>query len=108
MRSHWLPLFLLAFATPAAGLVAANPMQGSRQCLVVVAANWNSTAGVLRAFERKNGSAVWKAHGADVPVVLGKKGLAWGRGLVNAGARPVKMEGDNKAPAGFFRLGQAF
>ena len=108
MRSRWLLLLSLTIAAPAAARADANPLQRSRQCLVVMAANWNSTTGVLHAFERNNGSSSWKAHGAGVPVVLGKKGLAWGRGLVNTGAGPIKMEGDNKAPAGVFRLGQAF
>ena len=110
MRSCWLPLLFLATATPATGWTVANPLRRSQQCLVVVAANWNSTTGVLRAFERAKGGAAWKAHGGAIPVVLGKKGLAWGRGLVKTptGPDPVKIEGDNKVPAGIFRLGQAF
>jgi D-alanyl-D-alanine dipeptidase len=49
-------------------------------------------------------------RGPEIPVVLGKKGLGWGRGVVNAdpGAKPRKIEGDNKVPAGVFRLGPVF
>lgn len=110
MRPRWLPLLFLAIIGPAATARAANPLHRSRQCIVAVTANWNSTTGVLRAFERVNGRARWKARGAEVPVVVGKKGLAWGRGLVNAEAKPapLKIEGDNKAPAGVFRFGSAF
>jgi D-alanyl-D-alanine dipeptidase len=110
MRSCWLPVLFLAMAAPVTGWAAANPLRHSQQCLVVVAPNWNSVTGVLRAFERANGQAPWKARGPSIPVVLGKKGLAWGRGLVQApaGSSPVKVEGDNKAPAGIFKLGQAF
>src|SRR3954466_12704405 len=110
MRSCWLPLFFLAAAAPATGRAVVNPLRRSQQCLVVVAANWDSTNGVLRAFERTNASAPWTLRGRAIPVVLGKKGLAWGRGLVKtpAGRDSVKKEGDNKVPAGVFRLGPAF
>ncbi|HYJ06733.1 MAG TPA: L,D-transpeptidase family protein [Chthoniobacterales bacterium] len=89
---------------------AANPLRRSRQCIVVVSSNWNSTTGVLRAFERADAGGAWRARGAEVPVVLGKKGLGWGRGVVNADPepKPRKIEGDNKAPAGVFHLGTAF
>jgi D-alanyl-D-alanine dipeptidase len=84
-------------------------LQDSTQCLVVIADDWNSTTGVLRAFERPGAGGVWKIRGTDVPVVLGKKGLGWGLGLVQAGGDgPRKIEGDNKVPAGIFRLGPAF
>jgi D-alanyl-D-alanine dipeptidase len=111
MRLRWLSLFLLALIVPAAiARAAANPLRRSRQCIVVVAPNWNSTTGVLRAFERVDASGPWKARGPEIPVVLGKKGLGWGRGVVNAnaGANPRKIEGDNKVPAGIFRLGPVF
>src|SRR5687768_5348593 len=112
MRPWWLSLLLLTFIMPAATAraVATNPLRRSRQCVVVVAANWNSTTGVLRAFERADASGPWKMRGPEIPVVLGKKGLGWGRGVVKADleAMPRKIEGDNKAPAGFFRLGTVF
>lgn len=87
---------------------APSPVRRSRQCVVVVASGWNSKTGVLRLFERTGND--WKARSRDIPVVLGKKGLAWGRGLVDlpSGRGPRKIEGDNKAPAGVFRLGPAF
>ena len=87
-----------------------NPLRGSRQCVVVVAANWNSTNGVLRAYERTDAGGKWKTRGPEIPVVLGKKGLGWGRGVVSAeaAAKHRKIEGDNKVPAGVFRLGPVF
>lgn len=99
-------ILLIALADVSA---AANPLSRSRQCIVVVAPKWNSTAGVLRAFERASDGA-WETRGAAVPVVLGKKGLAWGIGLLDPENKvgPRKVEGDNKVPAGIFRLGPAF
>jgi L,D-peptidoglycan transpeptidase YkuD (ErfK/YbiS/YcfS/YnhG family) len=88
---------------------APDPLSRSRQCIVVVAPAWSSTTGFLRAFERGPGGA-WQMRGTAVPVVLGKRGLAWGIGLVDPGNSdgPRKIEGDNKVPAGIFRLGPAF
>lgn len=111
MRPRWLSLSLLALIVPAAiAHAAANPLRRSRQCIVVVAPNWNSTTGVLRAFERTDATGTWKMRGAEIPVVLGKKGLGWGRGMVSTdpGVKPRKIEGDNKVPAGVFRLGPVF
>lgn len=79
-----------------------------RQAIVVLAGEWKSTRGALRAFERERGS--WRQVGGEVPVVLGKSGLAEGIGLLDRhlpGA-PRKREGDNCVPAGIFRLTAAF
>jgi L,D-peptidoglycan transpeptidase YkuD (ErfK/YbiS/YcfS/YnhG family) len=92
------------------GRAGTSAVNSSRQCIVVVAENWTSTTGVLRSFERGASKEEWKESGSGVPVVLGKKGLGLGRGLVglNLGAAPIKKEGDDKAPAGIFRLSSAF
>lgn len=102
---------LVLFVLSAPAMIAApDPLRQSRQCLVVVSRDWNAKTGLLRAYERKNSRSEWHIHGPEIPVVLGKKGLAWGRGLMNppTGPGPVKIEGDNRVPAGVFRLGQAF
>jgi D-alanyl-D-alanine dipeptidase len=93
----------------AAVVGAGDPLRNSRQCLVVVAKDWTSTTGVLRAFDRGSAATAWKIRGPEITVVLGKKGLGWGLGLLNAKSTgPRKIEGDNKVPAGIFRLGPAF
>jgi L,D-peptidoglycan transpeptidase YkuD (ErfK/YbiS/YcfS/YnhG family) len=97
---------MVAMTAPA----ACDPLRDSRQCLLVVAPNWSSTTGVLRGFERASTTSDWKMRGNTVPVVLGKNGLGWGLGLIDTKSRagPRKIEGDNKVPAGIFRLGPAF
>jgi D-alanyl-D-alanine dipeptidase len=42
------------------------------------------------------------------PVNLGKKGLAWGRGVNSPKPGLQKKEGDQRSPAGIFRFGTAF
>ncbi|MFL6589037.1 MAG: L,D-transpeptidase [Chthoniobacterales bacterium] len=88
---------------------APGPLRTSRQCVVVVAEKWSARTGMLGGFERAGPDAPWKMHGKPTPVVLGKKGLAWGVGLLPADrAVRQKREGDNKVPAGVFKLGPAF
>ncbi|MEN3370554.1 MAG: zinc D-Ala-D-Ala dipeptidase [Verrucomicrobiota bacterium] len=111
MRPRLIPLLVLALGmTIGTGAAATDPLHRSRQCIVVVTENWSVTTGVLRAFERSGSSGRWKPRDAVVPVVGGKKGLGWGRGLVaiEASGEPMKIEGDNRAPAGIFRLRSAF
>jgi D-alanyl-D-alanine dipeptidase len=97
-------LWMIAIAT------AADLSRHSRQCVVVVAPAWNSKTALLRAFERTSPDGDWKMRGNATPVVLGKNGLGWGRGVIKmkSDAGPRKIEGDNRAPAGIFRLGPAF
>jgi D-alanyl-D-alanine dipeptidase len=107
LGTGWLLFLMIGLPTVLRG--AANPLARSRQCLVVTAADWGSTTGTLRAFERGR-AGDWKPVDGAVPVVLGKTGLAWGTGFLKPPVSdgPRKKEGDNKAPAGIFHLGPAF
>lgn len=90
---------------PAPGVRAA----GARQLVVVHTADWDATTGWLRRYERTP-ERPWVAVGDSVPIVVGRTGLAWGRGVRIAAepGEPVKREGDGKSPAGEFQLGAAF
>ncbi|MBA2432983.1 MAG: hypothetical protein H0V56_12860 [Chthoniobacterales bacterium] len=88
----------------------------SRQLIVVTAPNWNSNRGVLQLLERAAGGE-WQRVGDDVPVMLGRNGLAWGIGLHppapeatarQAKEQPTKREGDGRAPAGVFELERVY
>ena len=98
-----------ACAQAAAAKVPA-PLRSSRQLVVVTTRDWDAVGGVLRRFERRGAASRWTQVGGDVPVVVGRTGLAWGVGAValSAAEGPRKKEGDGKAPAGVFRLGSAF
>lgn len=80
-----------------------------RQLITVESRGWASTRGVLRLWARTSADAAWQQDGADIPVVLGRNGMRWGRGLhaIPTGAA-VKAEGDGCSPAGLFTLGTAF
>jgi D-alanyl-D-alanine dipeptidase len=82
----------------------------TRQLLVVVTPGWDSVSGVLYRFERADDGGRWRPAAPPVAVVVGRSGLAWGRGLYDASREkgPAKREGDDRSPAGVFRLGSAF
>jgi len=99
-----------ARSSSAAGNVA--PTNKSLQLIVVVTSDWDAVPGMMRRYERDGVRAPWRAVGAEVPVVVGAAGLGWGDGLHGFGspgeAGPIKREGDNRSPAGVFRLSSTF
>ncbi|MFI2809680.1 L,D-transpeptidase [Microbulbifer sp. JSM ZJ756] len=102
-------LFQLVVAT--VGLLAscqglAQIPETSSQLLLTITEDWDADTGVMYQFERAKGG--WEGVAEPVPVNIGRTGLAWGIGLHPQQQGPQKREGDGKAPAGIFRLGDAF
>ena len=77
-----------------------------QQLVVVIPPNDSSATAQLWRFE-KTGN-IWQPIAPPHPVNLGKKGLAWGKGLHSPKPGLQKQEGDQKSPAGIFRFGTAF
>ena len=83
----------------------------SSQLLFVTTSNWSAKNGTLQRYERvTTDEAKWVKIGEPITIILGRNGLGWGRGLhtIPTNAKYVKREGDGKAPAGLFYLGNAF
>jgi L,D-peptidoglycan transpeptidase YkuD (ErfK/YbiS/YcfS/YnhG family) len=83
----------------------------ARQLIVSKAATWNSNTAVLQCYQRASAIAPWQpVFAKSVPVLLGRAGLAWGRGVFNPpqNGMPAKVEKDWRAPAGVFQLGMLF
>lgn len=79
----------------------------TRQVLVVCSNGWGESTGQMQRFVRETDG--WQPSGAEHAVVVGTKGMRWGRGLHQAvTTAPQKVEGDSCAPAGIFHLGHAF
>jgi D-alanyl-D-alanine dipeptidase len=80
----------------------------SKQLLIVTTEGWNTKDGELQRYEREGKS--WKKVGESIDIVLGRNGLGWGLGLhsIPKDAKYIKKEGDGKAPAGLFTLGNGF
>lgn len=83
---------------------------GAMQCVVVIAPGWTAEHGSMTTFERNAPDGLWRQRTPVIPVVLGRNGLGWGRGVatVSASDGPEKKEGDNKSPAGVFALSKVF
>lgn len=96
-------LSLMMFAT-----AHAEPLAPRVQQLVVsIAPDWNSMTGRLQMFERAADG--WKAVSKPVPVLYGKNGLAWGRGVRGQDEQGLKkVERDKRAPAGIFEIGKIY
>src|SRR2546426_3096166 len=93
-----------------ANMLYSSPITESRQLVLVITADWDAVAGTLWRYERVSVDAPWRLVNSQWPVVVGRNGMGWGRGLhaLQVGEGPIKREGDGKAPAGVFRLTRAF
>ena len=80
----------------------------SSQLLMVTTKDWNARNGILQRYERVD--AKWKKFGKPINIILGRNGLGWGKGLhiTPENAKYIKKEGDGRAPAGLFSLGNGF
>lgn len=98
-------------------LAVAGVIDGVGQVVLVVANGWDDLHATLQCFERRG--TAWRAVGAATPCVVGKKGLAWGRGVAPATTRDLlpasaslrtsfKREGDLRSPAGVFAISGVF
>ncbi len=81
-----------------------------REIVVGIVDDWTSTHVTLRRY-RRDGD--WKPVGVAWQGVVGKSGVAWGRGVHGTGAPPgrdgpIKREGDGKSPAGVFAIGATY
>ena len=113
MTVHCRPLALLTFAVVLAGVAHADaadvPWRNAGQMILVTTADWNVDHGTLRTFVREGDG--WREVRTSTPVTIGKNGSGWGLGLnapQTAAGGPVKREGDNRSPAGVFRIGDSF
>lgn len=86
---------------------ATNPLLSS-QILIVVTEDWNATRGFLYPLELSEGK--WSLVSTPISICIGAQGMAWGIGLHDLEDLEGlhKKEGDQKTPAGIFRLGSAF
>lgn len=80
------------------------------QIVLAVGDSWNSSTARLQCFDRSGGG--WRpAFARPVSVLLGRSGMAWGRGvhaIPRGSPGGLKREGDGRAPAGVFGIGTIY
>jgi L,D-peptidoglycan transpeptidase YkuD (ErfK/YbiS/YcfS/YnhG family) len=76
----------------------------AKQMVICLANDSSSFEGTLQLF-RRDASKQWQLDGEPWPVLFGRGGLAWGRGLNPPQIGPQKTTGDHRNPAGLFKIG---
>ncbi len=108
---YYIVLFLLYSSLCFSQTLIESPISvNTHQMILVLSDSVKSTSGNLYRFERSNSKGKWLQVGETIPIVLGRNGMAWGRGLnpIDTSKLAVKTEGDGKSPAGVFKLSSAF
>ena len=106
LNSSLMPTLRVFFVIAAIALPNELPAR-TDQLLVVTTESWRSTTGTLQRYERTANK--WQPIDKHIAISVGKRGLAWGRGLHRIPTNALeKREGDACAPAGIFTIGPAF
>lgn len=101
------PIFFFAAMQVPQAFTTMKLPQSTTQIVLVETESWDSPTGELQRFSKSRGK--WVPIGEQIPVAIGRNGLAWGRGLQQQTTEePQKKEGDSKAPAGAFGFGSSF
>jgi len=100
-------LFAALLATCVAARAAGVP-GATLQLIVATAPDWDADHGTMRLYERDPGGP-WRMVSGPWPVLFGKNGLAWGRGVAGQDEHGLhKQEKDKRSPAGIFNLGDVY
>ncbi len=85
-----------------------NTRFNTGQLIVVTTDSWNKIEGKMSVYEYKGNR--WIPVLTEIPIVTGRSGMAWGKGLHKAELNKgkLKKEGDGNSPAGIFNLSGLF
>ncbi len=85
-------------------------LKGATRLLLVTTPTFNDFKGTVTRYQRSSPDGTWERVGNRKPIVVGRKGLAWGWTAAHYAKpnEPRKREGDKRAPAGVFAIGQPF
>jgi L,D-peptidoglycan transpeptidase YkuD (ErfK/YbiS/YcfS/YnhG family) len=110
MRAVILAVIVLIAPHAASAQSCPEPLGQARRLVLVTADTLTSTTATVQRFERAAPNAPWQADGGPITTLIGHKGVGWAhafRSFARAG-EPLKVEGDKRAPAGFYKIGRSF
>ena len=87
-----------------------QPLASATKLVLVTADKMSERTASLQRYERAAPGASWQTVGKPEPALIGLSGIGWAhafRGLAQKN-EPLKVEGDNRLPAGFFSIGPSF
>ena len=78
--------------------------------VLVTADNFTTSAAKRPVSTSAQRQAAWRALGEAEPALIGKAGMAWSYFFRKSAGKgePIKVEGDKRVPAGFYRIGKSF
>ncbi|HVZ52308.1 MAG TPA: L,D-transpeptidase family protein [Pseudolabrys sp.] len=87
-----------------------QPLNDARRLVLVVADKMDSRVASVQRFTRASPAMPWQADGGPTSALIGLKGVGWARTFraLARNGEPIKVDGDKRAPAGFFRIGRPF
>ena len=105
-------LAVIALLAPQVALAQScpEPLVSAKRLVLVTADTLNSTTVTVERFERLSTHSPWEVAGGPATALIGHNGLAWSQAFRRFAKRgePIKVEGDKRAPAGFFKIGPSF
>ena len=105
-------LAVLAFVVPHAALAQScpEPLASARRLVLVTADKFDSATATIERFDRHTPNAQWQVSGGAASGLIGYKGVAWAHAFRKFAKRgvPIMVEGDKRAPAGFYKIGPSF
>jgi L,D-peptidoglycan transpeptidase YkuD (ErfK/YbiS/YcfS/YnhG family) len=110
MRTTFLAVVAVLAPQMALAQSCPEPLASARRLVLVTADTQDSTTATVERFERHAPNAEWQIAGGPATALIGHKGVAWAYAFRKFAKRgePVKVEGDKRAPAGFYKLGASF
>jgi L,D-peptidoglycan transpeptidase YkuD (ErfK/YbiS/YcfS/YnhG family) len=118
LAEHWVSIFagtsgvllLLLSSSLAHAQSCPEPLASARRLVLVTAPTMNSATASIERFDRHTPNSEWQVAGGATSGLIGHKGVGWAqvfRKFARPG-EPIKVEGDKRAPAGFFKIGPSF
>ena len=112
MNRSTIAFVLAALLAPSVAFGQSCPavLTEAKRLVLVTTENMDTTPATMQLYERASTKDRWRASGSAEPALVGRAGTGWAhtfRHLARPG-EPIKSEGDKRAPAGVYAIGNSF